>query len=84
MLKELKVGRGQTVPSPLTCPSTKKSDGTEELVVTGSVDGCSFLPDTQFVGTPLRMGTTQILSVGGFLAPWELPERGQSSTSNRH
>ena len=41
MQKKFKVRMGCTVPSPLTWPSTKKSDGTEELVMTGSVDGCS-------------------------------------------
>ena len=30
VLKKIKVRRGCTVPSPLTCPSTKKSDSTEE------------------------------------------------------
>ena len=28
------------------------------------------LPETQFVGTRLRMGTTRVLSVGGTLPPW--------------
>ena len=50
-------------------PSTKKSDGTEMLVTTGSVDGCSKLPETEFVGTRLHVDTTQVSSVGGSLPP---------------
>ena len=34
------------------------------------MDGCNVLPETQFVGTRLRMDTTQVLSVGGSLPPW--------------
>ena len=68
MLNKLKVRRGCTVPSSLTWPSAKKSDGTEKFATTGSVDGCSILMETQFVGTHLSMDTTQALSVGGSLA----------------
>ena len=70
MPKKLKVRRGCTVPSPLTSPSTKKSDGTKDLAMTDSMDGCNVLPETQFVGTHLRVDTTQVLSVGGSLPPW--------------
>ena len=73
MVKKFNVRRGCTVPSPLTWPSTKKSDGTETLATTGSVDGCSVLPEIQLVGTRLRVETTQVLSspVG---AAGEMPE----------
>ena len=70
MPKKSKVIRGCTVPSPLTCPSTNKSDGTNEIASTDSMDGCSVLPDTQFVETLLRVDATRALSVGGSLAPW--------------
>ena len=69
VLKKLKVRRGCTVPSPLTWPSTKKLDSTEDFAMTGSVDGCGVLPETQFVGTRLRMDTTWVFYVGGFLPP---------------
>ena len=61
--------RGCTVPSPLTWPSTKKSDGTKEFATTDSMDGCNVLPETQFVGTRLRVDITRVLSVGGKLPP---------------
>ena len=61
--------RGCTVPSPLTWPSTKKSDGTEKLAMTGSVDVCSVLPETQFVVTRLRVDTARVLAVAGSLYP---------------
>ena len=70
VLKMFKVRRGCTVPSPLTWPSTKKSDGTKEFATTDTMDGCNVLPETQFVGTRLRVDTTQVLYVGGFLPPW--------------
>ena len=60
VLKKLKVRRGCTVPSPLTWPSTKKSDSTEKLATIGSVDGCSVLPETR-----LCVDTTWVLSVWG-------------------
>ena len=44
-------------------PSTKKSDGTEELTATGSVDGCSVLQDTKIVGICLLVHTIRVLSV---------------------
>ena len=69
MIKKLKVRRGCTVPSPLTLPSTKKSDGTKEFATTDSMDGCNVLPETQFVGTRLRVGTTRVLSVRGSIPP---------------
>ena len=69
VLTKLKVRRGCTVPSPLTWPSTKKSDGTKEFATTDSMDGCNVLPETQFVGTCLRVDTTWVLSVGGNLPP---------------
>ena len=34
------------------------------------MDGCNVLPDTQFVGTRLRVDTTRVLYVGGTLPPW--------------
>ena len=34
------------------------------------MNGCNVLPETQFVGTRLRVDTTPVLSVGGTLAPW--------------
>ena len=37
--------------------------------MTDSIDGCNVLPETQFVGTRLRVDTTQVLSVGGTLLP---------------
>ena len=57
--------KGVHSPQPTTWPSTKKSDGMEKFVTTGSVDGCSVLPETQFVGTRLRMDATLALYVGG-------------------
>ena len=33
------------------------------------MDGCNVLPETQFVGTRLRVDTTRVLSVGGSLPP---------------
>ena len=38
--------------------------------MTDSMDGCNVLPETQFVGTRLRVDTTRVLAVGGFLPPW--------------
>ena len=73
--------RGGWVHSPQ--PSTKNSDGIEKFTMTGSVDGHSVLPETQFVGARLHMDTTQVLSVGDFLPLWELPERGHNLTSLR-
>ena len=34
------------------------------------MDSCNVLPEIQFVGTHLRVDTTQVLSVGGTLPPW--------------
>ena len=82
MLRKLKV-RGCTVPRPLTWPSAKKYDGTEELAMTSSVDGCSVLLETKFAWSQLCMMTTQVLPVGSSLPLWELPERVLSLTSNR-
>ena len=83
MLRKLKVRMECTVPSPLTSPSTKKPDGSNEFATTDSMDGCNFLSETQFLGTRQRVDTTQALSVGVPFPPGELPERGQSPTSNR-
>ena len=63
MPKTSKARRGSTVPSPTAWSSTKKSEGTKKFVMTGSVDGCSILSETQFVGTRLHVDTTQVLSV---------------------
>ena len=70
MPKKLKVRRGWTVPSQLILPSTKKSNGTKEFATTDSVEGCNVLPETQFVGTRLRVDTTRVLSVKGTLPTW--------------
>ena len=48
-------------------PSTKKSDGTETLTTTDSVNGGSVLLETQFVRTHLRVYTTWVLFVVGSL-----------------
>ena len=37
--------------------------------MTGLMDGCNVLSETQFVGTCLRVDTAQVLSVGGSLPP---------------
>ena len=42
------------------------------------MDGCNVLPETQFVGTSLRVDTTRVLYVGVTFLLAELPERGQS------
>ena len=44
------------------------------------MDGCNVLPETQFVGTCLRVDTTRVLYVGGFLPPWGAA--GESSEFN--
>ena len=62
--KEVQSEKGCAVPSPLTCPSTKKSDGTKEFATTDSMDGCNVLPETQFV-----VNTTRVLSVVDSLPP---------------
>ena len=64
VLKMAKFRMVCTVSSPLTWPSNKKSDGTDEFATTGSVDGCSIRPETHFNGTRLHVDTTQVLSVG--------------------
>ena len=84
VLMKLKVRRGCTVHSLLIWHSIKKSEDTQELTTTGSMDGCSVMPVTQFVGTRLPVDTTRVLCVGGFTSPpWELPERWQSLTFHR-
>ena len=50
-----------TEPRTLIWPSITKSDGTDEFVMTGLVDGCSVLQETQFVGTCLFVDTTRDL-----------------------
>ena len=82
MLMKFKVRRGCTFPSPLTRPSTKIPNGEEEFVMTSSVNGCSILPETQFVGTHLRVDSTRVLSVGVSSRLRKLPKRDQSLTSN--
>ena len=67
--------KGVHSPRPLTGPSSKKSDGTEKCVMTGSVDGCIILPVTSFVRSLLCVDATLILSVGEFLPLLELLER---------
>ena len=78
MLKKPGVRKVCTVPNPQSWSSTKKSDGTERCPTTGSVDGYSVLPVTQFVGTGLCVHNTRVS-----FTLQELPVRGQSVTSNR-
>ena len=84
MLKKLKLRIWVRSPSEQTWPSTKKSDGKEQFATTGSMDGCSILPETQIVGIRLSGDNTLVLSVGIPFSIGELPEKGQSLTSNRH
>ena len=63
------VRRECTISSSLTWTSNKKSDGTEEFAMTGSVDGCKVLLKTQFAGIRLCLDNTLVLSVGGSLTP---------------
>ena len=77
VLKKIRVGRECTVPSPLRNPMAQKR------LDDRMVDGCSILLETQLVVIHLPMDTTQVISVGGSLRLWELPERGQILTSNR-
>ena len=83
MPKKPKVRRGCTVPSQLTWPSTKKSEGSQEPASTDSMDGCNVLPETQFDGICLRVDTTRDLHIGVPSPLGELTEKGQSLTSNR-
>ena len=83
MLKKLNVRIGCTVSRQLTWPSTKKSDDTETFATSGSVDVWSVLPETRFVGSCLCVNTTWVLSVGGVLPLWQLPERCHGMASNR-
>ena len=69
MLGRLRVKRGCTFPSSLTWPSTKASNGTTECATTESMDGCSILQETKFVGTRLRVDITRAKSEGGFPSP---------------
>ena len=48
----------------------------------GSMSGCSILSEAQFVGSCLRVGTVEVFSVALPFPFVELPERGQSLTSN--
>ena len=57
---------GCTVPSPLTWPSTTKCDDTKTFAMTGSVDGCSVLPEIQYVLTSCAF-SPHVLSVVRFL-----------------
>ena len=66
MLKKFRMRRVCTQPSPLTYPSNKKSDGTYKFATTGSVDGCSLGPETQFVGSGRLVDSTRVVLVGGF------------------
>ena len=61
--------RGCTVPNPLILPSTKNSDGTEKIAMTGSVDGCSVLSETKFFRNHLSVDTSLVLSLVDFLSP---------------
>ena len=42
----------------------------QKFVTTNSIYGCNVLPETQFVGTRLRVDTTRVLYVRGSLPPW--------------
>ena len=75
ILKMLRVRRWCTVTSPLTWPSTNKSVGAEELEMKGSVDGCSVLPETQFVRTCKHVDTTLVSYVRDFRPQSELSDR---------
>ena len=75
--KEAESDKEWTVLSQLTWSSTKKPNGTKVLVTMDSMDGCSVLPETQFVGTHLRMDIALALSVGGSFPHSELLKRGQ-------
>ena len=68
VLRKFNVRRGCTVPSPLTWPSTEKSDGTKEFATTYSMDISDVLPETKFIGTCLHVYIKQVLSVG-FCSP---------------
>ena len=46
------------------------------------MDGCNVLPETQFVRIRKRVDTTRVLFVGVSFPLEELPDRGQSLTSN--
>ena len=61
------------VRSPLDFASTKKSDGTEGLATTGSVDSSSVLSVKKSARTRLRVENTLVQSVEGFLRLWERP-----------
>ena len=63
--------------------STKNSDDIEEFATTESIDCCSVLPETLFVGNSLCVDTTRVLSVGIPFPHEEHPETGQSLASNR-
>ena len=65
VLKVFKVRRDAQSPVHYLGLPTLKSNGTETLATAGTVDGCSVLPETQLVGTRLRVDTTRVLSVGG-------------------
>ena len=69
MVSEFIVRRGYTVPIPLTWHSTRKSDGTEKFAMTGSVDGFSVLPKTQFLG-PICTWTPLGFCMLGFHSPY--------------
>ena len=81
--KEVQSEKGVHCPQPTNLTSTKKSDGTNESATTDSMDSCNVLPESQFIGTRLRVDTTRVLFVGVPFPLGELPERGQSLASNR-
>ena len=47
-----------------------KSDGIIEFATSDSMDGCSILPESQFVWTRLHVDTTRVLYVGGSPPHW--------------
>ena len=84
MLKIFKVRSRCTVPSHIKIVLPLRNPMTEKFAMTGSVDGYSVQPENQFVGTSLRVDTTQVSSEGGSLPLWDLQERDQSLISNHH
>ena len=83
MLKKFKVRRGAQSPAHLIDHSVRNPMSKKSLRQSDSMDGCNVLPETQFVGTRQRVDTTRVLSVGVPFPLGDLPERGQSLTSNR-
>ena len=82
MLWKFKVSRWCTVLSPLTWPSTKKSDDMKEFAITDSLDSCSVLPETLFGGSHLHVDTTLAFCKWGGGFPSPLRSCGERSEFN--